>query len=184
MAIHQVLVDTACGFVKASVKFVDVVRTLDGDGRDVNERLAVGSQLKAFKATLAFRNDTLFLVVEIHRENLVAATEHNGVVVHPYGVELTLCSGGQTLAVAAIDRHKVELCVVLVLLHIGIANGVEHLLTVGADSILAHHAKAPHHLRGEATVLDLDLWFLNDKLVVVALLRAGTYKCYRSETDK
>ena len=180
VAIHQVLVDAAGGLVETFVELVDVVGTLDGNGRDVDHRLAVGSQLEAFKATLALGNDTLLLRIDIHRKNLAATAIHNGAFVHPHRAELALGGGGQTLGFAAFDGHHVQLGVVLVLLHIGVAHRVEHLFAVGTDGILAHHAEAPHHLGCETAVLDLDLWFLNDKLVVGFLLRAGTYECQRS----
>ena len=114
--------------------------------------------------------------VEIHRENLIATTEHDGVVIIPHRTELGCGRRCQSHTIPALGRHQVKFCIVLVLLHVGIAHSVEHLAAVGTDSILAHHTQAPHHLGSEATVSNGDLRFLNHLLLRSFLLACSKTK--------
>ena len=129
-----------------------MVGTHDGNSADIHQRLAVGSHFEPFETTFVLGNHRLSFSREIHRKYLVATTEHDGVVVIPYRAEFALGCGCQALCLTAIGRHAIKFGVVFVLLHVGVAQGVEHCIAIGANGIFAHHAEAPHHLGGEPAI--------------------------------
>lgn len=136
--------------------------TLYGDGADVDQRAAVGSQLEALEAALAGGDDALVEGLDVDAADFISTAEEQRVVVLPHGAELALGGVGEALGLAAGDGHEVKLGVVLVLLHVGVAEGVDDVLAVGADGVLAHDTQAPHHLGGETAVLDGDIGFADD----------------------
>ena len=88
VAVHQILVDTAGGLVKAGIKFVEVLGTLHGDGADIDQRIAVGRHLEALEAALALSHLALLLSFKVHRQNLASAAEHDSILVVPHWAEL------------------------------------------------------------------------------------------------
>ena len=162
VAIHKVLVDAAGGLLQTGEELADVLGTLYGDGADVDQRAAVGSQLEALEAALAGGDDALVEGLDVDAADFISTAEEQRVVVFPHGAELALGGVGEALGLAAGDRHEVEFGVVLVLLHVGVAEGVDDVLAVGADGVLAHDTQAPHHLGGETAVLDGDIGFADD----------------------
>ena len=162
MAVHEVLVDAAGGLVEAGIELVEMVGACDGDGGDVDDRLAVGGHLEALEAALALGHLALLLRLDVHGEYLVAATEHQRVVVEPHGAELAGGSLREALlgGLGAVVGEQVELHVALVLLHADVLHAIDDMLAVGAHGVLADLSEAPHHLGGEAAVGDGDLVLL------------------------
>ena len=140
---------------------------------DVDHRLAVGSQFEAFEAAVVGGHDGLLAALEVKGEDFAAAAVHDSLVVEPYGAEFALSGGSQTLPFPTLDGHQVELGVVLVLLHVGVAECVEDAVAVGADGVFAHDTERPHHLGGEAAVLDSHLGFADGLFVRFVLLARG-----------
>ena len=172
VAIHQTFVDAACGLIEAGIKLVEVLWAFDGDGADVDQGLAVGSQFEALEAAFTLGHHALLGGGEVQGKNFCTTAEHYRVIVHPNRIELALGGGGQADGLVAIDPHQVQFGVVFVLLHIGVAKGKEHLATIGADSIFAHHTEAPHHFGRESAVLHSHLGLPN-RLFVRLLRLAG-----------
>ena len=162
MAVHEVLVDAAGGFVETGEELADMLGTFHGDGADVDQRVAVGGQFEPLETPLAGGDDALVEGLDVDGADLVTTAEERGGGVFPYGAELALGGVGEALGFATGEGHEVEFGVVLVLLHVGVAEGEGDVGAVGADGIFAHHTKAPHHLGSEAAILYCHIGFADD----------------------
>ena len=102
MAIHEILVDAARGFVKAGVEFVEVAGARHGFGGDEDHGFAVGGKFKAFNAALEGAEHFLGTVLYRHGNHFVAAAEEQRFIVFPNEVELAGGSGGEARHVLAL----------------------------------------------------------------------------------
>ena len=140
MAIHEILVDAARGFVKAGVEFVEVAGARHGFGGDEDHGFAVGGKFKAFNAALEGAEHFLGTVLYRHGNHFVAAAEEQGVVILPYGVEFAGGGSGEADGLAAFGGHQVKFGVALVLFHTIVGEGVGQLFPVRGDGCFAHLA--------------------------------------------
>ena len=140
MAVHQVLVDAAGGFVEAVEQFVDVVGPDYLFSGDENDGLAVGGQFEAFDSVFNGGYGFLAFAFHIHGDDVVAAAEKQGIVILPHGVEFAGGGGGETHGLAALGGHQVEFRVALVLFHTVVGEGVGQLFPVRGDGGFAHLA--------------------------------------------
>ena len=188
VAVHEVLVDTAGGFVEAGVEFVEVAGARHGFGGDEDDGLAVGSEFEALESAFVGGERLFPAILHGHGEDFIVTTEHQCRVIFPHKVELGSRRRGEARHVLSSGSHEVDFGVALVLLHVVIGHRVGDLGTVGGDGLLAHLAERPHHLGGETAVLDLDFrfpYYLFDFFAgLIRLLAAGTHQCQQSRCDK
>ena len=135
MAVVHLIYQASCGLVQTFEQ--STVDTLDREGHDKEDLLAVGAELETLDVTVGIAYLATFRTVGFHLPNLrfsaFGREESNMVIVQPYGILLAEFSFGNVLSFSRprVDVEQEQVAVALVLLDACIGDAIEQAGSVG-----------------------------------------------------